>query len=334
MGGGTGVSADAGTVVVVGLGLVGGSVARALVAGGVTVLGVDPDAATRAAAREVGIDAVEDVPALAGRPLDVVVLAVPLRAMAATAAALAPVLGERTVLTDVGSVKGPVRAAIEAAGLGTRYVGAHPMAGTERSGFAASSAELVRGARWAVTADDRTAPDALHVVLGLVTGPLGGTASVLTDTAHDAAVALVSHVPHALATTLLTQVELAGVRDVALGLAAGSFRDGTRVGRTDPRRTEAMLVENAAHVAPVLRDVARDLLALADGLEAGAPVEKFFDAPATVRAILDARDVTGAGACGSTLVVEDAAGVLALLDAGTHGRVVVGTHGTAVVLGD
>jgi prephenate dehydrogenase len=120
-------------------------------------------------------------------------------------------------------------------------------------------------------------------VLRMVTGPMGGTASVLTDELHDEAAALVSHVPHVLANQLLGAVASAPVRDLALRLAAGSFRDGTRVGLTDPRRTEAMVTENAAWVAPVLRLAARDLERLADALDSNAPTHWFFDRPDPVR---------------------------------------------------
>jgi prephenate dehydrogenase len=215
-----------------------------------------------------------------------------MRAVAAELAeALAGEPGWDPTVTDVGSVKAPVREAVTDAGLGDRYVGAHPMSGTERSGFESSSAELMQGITWAVTCRPGdpgsgvagTDPWRLERVLRLVTGPLGGTAAVLTDKLHDEAVALVSHVPHVLANQLLGVVASAPVRDLALRLAAGSFRDGTRVGLTDPRRTEAMVTENGAWVAPVLRLAARDLERLADALDSNAPTHWFFDRPDPVR---------------------------------------------------
>jgi prephenate dehydrogenase len=150
------------------------------------------------------------------------------------------------------------------------------MAGTERSGFEASDVGLLDGVPWVVTAGPGTPPERLAVVLRLVTGPLAGTAAVLGDETHDEVAALVSHVPHVLATQLLNAVAGAPVRDAALGLAAGSFRDGTRVAFTDPARTEAMVTENAAWVAPALRKVVRDLEQLVEALEANAPVHGFF----------------------------------------------------------
>ncbi|MFI6426617.1 prephenate dehydrogenase [Promicromonospora sp. NPDC050880] len=276
------------SVGVVGLGLVGGSIARALQAAAVPVVATDP--VSGGEARAAGLTVADDVARLAANRPDVVVLAAPLRAMRSVAAELADALagepGWDPTVTDVGSVKGPVREAVAEAGLGERYVGAHPMSGTEHSGFAASSAELMQGVPWAVTVGPGTDPDRLVQVLTLVTGPLGGTAAVLTDELHDEAVALVSHVPHVLATQLLGAVAGAPVRDLALGLAAGSFRDGTRVGLTDPRRTEAMVTENGTWVAPALRLAARDLERLADALDSNAPTHWFFDRPDPVRARL------------------------------------------------
>ncbi|MEV0892685.1 prephenate dehydrogenase/arogenate dehydrogenase family protein [Promicromonospora sp. NPDC050262] len=308
------------SVGVVGLGLVGGSLARALQAAGVPVVATDP--VSGGEARAAGLTIADDVAHLAANRPDVVVLAAPLRAMRSVAAELAEALADEPgwdpTVTDVGSVKGPVREAVAEAGLGERYVGAHPMSGTEHSGFAASSAELMQGVPWAVTATPATDPDRLLQVLRLVTGPLGGTAAVLTDELHDEAVALVSHVPHVLANQLLGAVAGAPVRDVALRLAAGSFRDGTRVGFTDPRRTEAMVTENAAWVAPVLRLAARDLERLADELDSNAPTHWFFDRPEPVRDRIgragtarvtglrpgDATGTAGVGAAGTGLDVE------------------------------
>lgn len=289
--------AQHGPVGVVGLGLIGGSLAKALQAAGVPVVATDP--ASNEEARAAGLSVVDDVAGLALHRPEIVVLAAPLRAMRAVAGELAEALagepGWDPTVTDVGSVKAPVREAVADAGLAGRYVGAHPMSGTERSGFDASSPELMQGIPWAVTCGATEAgvagvagtdPVRLEQVLRLVTGPLGGTAAVLTDDLHDEAAALVSHVPHVLANQLLGAVSGAPVRDLALGLAAGSFRDGTRVGLTDPRRTEAMVTENAAWVAPVLRLAARDLERLADDLESNAPTHWFFDRPDPVRELI------------------------------------------------
>lgn len=271
-------------VAVVGLGLIGGSVAQTLVGQGHRVTGWDPDAPTRALARSVGIEAVATLEDLAAAGAPLVVVAVPLRAVGTTVARLAVLLPTTTVLTDVASVKGPVRDAVRAAGVVDRYVGAHPMAGTEHSGFAAADPELLRDVRWAVTLDETTRLDAFLSVAALVTGPFASVVHPLSDEVHDEAVALVSHVPHVVATELLNLVSGSPVSEVAQGLAAGSFRDGTRVARTTPRRTQAMVTDNAGWVAAALRLAARDLELLATRLEENAPVDEFFDRADPLRA--------------------------------------------------
>lgn len=311
---------DSSRVGVVGLGLIGGSLARALAAEGVGVVATDPSPRARTAARDAGLRVVDDVAELCAQLPDLIVLAVPLQAMGAVAKTVAEAVDGRPgwdpTVTDVGSVKGPVRDAVDDAGLGTRYVGAHPMAGTENSGFDASFPDLLRGIRWVVTvtagaatvADDvpgtgagratppsdrGTSPERLADLLRLITGVLGGSVVVLTDDVHDEVAALVSHVPHVLAGELLGLVAGAPVRDIALRMAAGSFRDGTRVAYGDPRRTEAMVTQNAAWVAPALRLAARDLEKLADALESNAAAGWFFDRPEPLRT---ARRVGGAPA--------------------------------------
>ncbi|WP_277208993.1 prephenate dehydrogenase [Isoptericola croceus] len=277
------MSAAGRPVAVVGLGLIGGSLARLLDARGVDVVATDASPATRAAARRAGLTVADDVAACVATA-DLVVLATPLRAMPAVAAEVAAHAPASATVTDVGSVKGPVRNEVSAAGLGGRYVGAHPMAGTEHSGFDASDVGLLDAVRWAVTVDAAVDPARLEAVLALVTGPCAGTVAVLTDEVHDEAAALVSHVPHVVATQLLNAVAGAPVREVALGLAAGSFRDGTRVAFTDPARTEAMVTQNAAWVAPALRKVVRDLELVIAALESNGSTHAFFRTADDVRA--------------------------------------------------
>ncbi|PRZ07752.1 prephenate dehydrogenase [Isoptericola sp. CG 20/1183] len=314
---------DAPRVAVVGLGLIGGSLARLLAARGVDVVATDVSAATRAAARRAGLTVADDV---AGCVADagLVVLATPLRAMPAVAADVAAHAPASATVTDVGSVKGPVRTEVRAAGLGDRYVGAHPMAGTEHSGFDASEASLLDGVRWAVTVDPAVDPARLATVLELVTGPCAGTVAVLTDEVHDEAAALVSHVPHVVATQLLNAVAGAPVRDVALGLAAGSFRDGTRVAFTDPARTEAMVTQNAAWVAPALRKVVRDLELVIEALETNASTHAFFRAADAVRQTGHPPVPAGAAPTAVEQVPLTAGWPAALVERCTAGAVVVG----------
>ena len=231
---------------IVGLGQIGGSLAAALLAAGRPVAGWDVDPAAREAAAARGLRITRE---LAG----VVVLAVPLPT---TTEALDEVtVAADATITDVGSVKVPVLAALGAA-YGGRFVGGHPMAGTERSGHAATDPGLFTGARWAVCLEPDTD---LARWLRVAEVALAAGAEVVPVTAaeHDDAVAAVSHVPHLLAAALAAAAGQAG--PLALSLAAGSFRDGTRVAGSDPALVTAMVEGNAAPAAVALQRVRAQL---------------------------------------------------------------------------
>jgi prephenate dehydrogenase len=270
-------------VAVVGLGQLGGSLAAALVAAGREVTGWDVDPAAREAAAGRGVRI--------GRQLGgVVVLAVPLPAMA-TALDDLDVAPDATV-TDLGSVKRPVRAAL--AGLGGRYVGGHPMCGTERSGHQATDPELFRGARWAVCLDSDTYGDTeLPRWMRVAEVALAAGAQVVpaTSAEHDAAVAAVSHVPHLLAAALAAAATEAG--PLALSLAAGSFRDGTRVAGSDPAFVTAMVEGNAGPVDAALRRVLTqlgrpwpELVAAGHAVRSAAPARREVRVPLERAALL------------------------------------------------
>jgi prephenate dehydrogenase len=233
-------------VAVVGLGQLGGSLAAALVAAGRTVTGWDTDPAARDAAAARGVSI--------GRALSgVVVLATPIPALGTALEGL-DVAADATV-TDLGSVKVPVLADLGAR-FGSRFVGGHPMCGTERSGHAATDPELFRGARWAVCLEPGTElPRWLRVAE--VALAVGASVVPVTAAEHDAAVAAVSHVPHLLAAALAAAAAEAG--PLALGLAAGSFASGTRVIGSDPGFVTAMVEGNAAPTGAALDAVRAQL---------------------------------------------------------------------------
>jgi prephenate dehydrogenase len=233
-------------VAVVGLGQLGGSLAAALVAAGREVSGWDVDPAAREAAAARGVRTTRE---LGG----VVVLAVPLPAMAGALDGLD--VDPAATVTDLGSVKVPVLASVGAA-LGDRFVGGHPMAGTERSGHGATDPGLFHGARWALCLEPGTD---LRRWLRAAEVALDAGAEVVPVTAaeHDDAVAAVSHVPHLLAAALAAAAGEAG--PLALGLAAGSFRDGTRVIGSDPAFVTAMVEGNAGPTAAALARVRAQL---------------------------------------------------------------------------
>jgi prephenate dehydrogenase len=280
---------------VVGLGQLGGSLAAALVATGRRVSGWDVDPAAREAAAARGVEITQN---LGG----VVVLAVPLPAMTSALDGLS--VDPDATITDVGSVKTPVLAAAGEA-YGPRFVGGHPMAGTERSGWEATDPELFRGARWAVCLEPETEP-ARWLRVAEVALAAGAEVVPVSSAEHDAAVAAISHVPHLLAAALAAAAGEAG--PLALNLAAGSFRDGTRVAGSDPALVTAMVEGNAGPTAAALARV-QDQLARPwpDLVAAGAAVARRPTARRTVRVPLDRAALLQLGRAGGAVTGRHAA---------------------------
>jgi len=252
---------------VIGLGLIGGSLLQAAAASGYEVAGYDADARTRELAAAAGYPVADSVAALVPA-VDVVVLAVPLPALlgvlAEVSAALAGHRGAFPLISDVTSVKAPVLELVSGAGLADRYVGGHPMAGTEHAGWAAADPRLFAGAAWVLTLERDTDLAAWLGLARLVTS-LGARVVPGTATDHDWAVAVISGVPHLLAVTLAA---LAGDDPLALALGAGSFRDATRVAGSRPELVAALWQGNRAAMLDVLDDLLARLAAARVAIEA------------------------------------------------------------------
>lgn len=220
---------------IIGTGLVGGSVGLALRRNGVVVRGYDHDAERMARALEMGaLD--ESVASAAGAvaDADLVVIAVPVSTVAD--AVVEALDAGAAIVTDVGSVKAPVVDAVEAArpALAARYVGGHPMAGSEQDGLDGADADLFQGATWVLTPTERTDAAAFATVRQTL-GAIGAEVFAVTPEEHDALVAMVSHVPQLAATTLMDVAATRGAgHALLLRLAAGGFRDMTRIAAGHP----------------------------------------------------------------------------------------------------
>jgi prephenate dehydrogenase len=222
-------------VALVGTGLIGGSVGLALRRAGAEVIGYDPDTARAERARVVGaVDLLaSSVKEIAAR-VDVVVVAVPVAAVASVV--VEALDAGAPLVTDVGSVKQPVVAAVEAERPddAPRFVGGHPMAGSEQEGLDGARDDLFAGATWVLTPTATTDPAAFAAVRALV-GELGADTIALAPDVHDALVAVVSHVPQLAASTLMNVADRGSDRHaVMLRLAAGGFRDMTRIASGNP----------------------------------------------------------------------------------------------------
>jgi prephenate dehydrogenase len=289
-------------LVVVGLGLMGGSLARAVkdarLPWRVRALARDP--ATRQAALAAGaVDEAVDEPAAAAAGADLVVLALPVLAVPAAARALAPHLAPGTVVTDVGSTKAALVRSLEGIlPAGVPFVGGHPIAGTEDSGFTASFAGLYRGARCLLTPGATSTPAAVAVVRSLWES-VGMRVEEMDAATHDRILAVISHLPHVVAYALVNAA--AAAERGAPGLLAytgGGFRDFTRIAASHPAMWRDICLDNRDEVLAAL-----DLfLAEAQRLRAmiaagdGAGLEAAFAAARVVRRSLAPSPAPGATA--------------------------------------
>ncbi len=254
-------AATAGPVRVVGTGLLGASVGLGLRALGVDVVLHDPSRVTVMLARDLGAGR---IPAGDDPSPSLVVVAAPPDVTGDVVAAELDAHPD-AVVTDVASVKGAVLATLRSAGVDlTRYVGSHPMAGSERSGPTAARPDLFVGRPWVVVPSDDSSPEAILAVRNLVTD-LGATPVMLDARLHDEAVAVVSHLPQVVSS--LVAARLRDAEPAALDLAGQGLRDVTRIAAGDPALWTAILSANATAVLPALRATRADLDALIEALE-------------------------------------------------------------------
>ena len=270
-----------------GLGLIGGSLARA-VQPLVPSFGWSPSEDTRAAASADDFDVVDSLEAALIRAADqdaLVVLASPVttfRGLLRSINDIAPTVR----LTDVASVKGAVQDEVSDLAPRTRYVGSHPMAGTAASGWSAGSADLFGGAAWVTCLTEDTDIDDWATVASLALA-LGSRVVPADAQAHDEAVARISHLPHLMALALAQVGDNGGA--LALSLAASSFADATRVAGTRPELIRAMCETNRNALIDAMDD-ALGILGVARGsLASTGSLFKIAEAGHLARARFDGR---------------------------------------------
>jgi prephenate dehydrogenase len=248
------------SVVVIGAGLIGTSIALSLRERGTRIWLSDRDPAAATLAADIGAGSILPSDGPPDGPADLAILAVPPGAVAAELAA-AQARGLARCYTDVASVKElPLRHARELGCDLTSYVPGHPLSGRERSGPAAARADLFLGRAWVLCPEPQAAPAAVAAVTGLASA-CGAQPVLLSAAEHDRWVALVSHVPQLVAAGMGARLELAP--DGALALAGQGLRDVTRIAAGDPDLWTQILTANAGPVAEILALVARDLAAAA-----------------------------------------------------------------------
>ncbi|KGB52824.1 Cyclohexadienyl dehydrogenase [Sphingopyxis sp. LC363] len=276
-------------VAVIGLGLIGSSIARAVAERlpEVAVTGHDASDDVRGVARALGLcDTIVDDPAAAVADADLVILAVPVGRMADAAAAIAPGLKAGAIISDVGSSKAGVADALAKALPDHIVIPAHPVAGTENSGPAAGFATLF-DRRWCIVTPGAGASGEAVTAVTSFWQALGAKVDVMDAAHHDMVLAVTSHLPHLIAYTIVgTASELEEVTESeVIKYSAGGFRDFTRIAASDPVMWRDVFLANKDAVLATLQRFNEDLTALQQAIRRGdgAKLEDWFTRTRAIR---------------------------------------------------
>lgn len=256
---------------IIGVGLIGGSLARALKKADVVgeVIGAGRDVAHLKNAKTLGvIDHFETDITLAVDGCDMVVLAVPLGAIQSMLEKIAPVITKEMIITDVGSAKGSVITAAQAAFkvLPETLVPAHPIAGTEKSGVEASFAELYENRRIIITPLKSSSAFAISKVSDMWKA-CGAEVVETTIEHHDEVLAATSHLPHMLAFSLVDTLAKMDAKNEIFDFAAGGFRDFTRIASSDPDMWRDICLANGDALVKMIKMFSNDLQLLSNAIE-------------------------------------------------------------------
>lgn len=276
-------------VALIGLGLIAGSMSLAMRRAGVAgeIVGTARSDETRRIAEEIGlVDRVVASSAEAAEGADLIVLAVPVGAMADIAAEIAPHLKPGALVIDVGSVKRSVfDSVIPALPEGVHFIGTHPMAGTEHSGPRSGFAELFDN-RWCLVVPPEDAPAELVEKLERFWRSLGSNTERMDPDHHDLVCAVVSHTPHLIAYTMVGVADdLRRVTDSeVIKFSAAGFRDFTRIAASDPTMWRDVFLTNKDATLEILGRFTEELFALQRAIRTGDG-EQLFDYFTRTRAI-------------------------------------------------
>jgi cyclohexadieny/prephenate dehydrogenase len=284
-------------VALIGLGLIGSSLARAMKKHGLAghVAGTARSAATRAKAFELGyLDSIHDGPGLCVKDADLVVICAPLGAYAEIGASIRDHLAKGAILTDVGSAKQSViRDLGPIVPEGVHLIPGHPVAGTEHSGPEAGFAELFQG-RWCILTPPPGSDEVAVEKLAELWRRAGSNIEIMEPGHHDRVLAITSHLPHIIAYTIVsTATDLAdATQSEVIKFSAGGFRDFTRIAASDPIMWRDVCLNNREAVLEMLGRFNEDLTALQRAIRWGEGdklQELFTRTRAIRRGIIDAK---------------------------------------------
>ena len=226
---------------------------------------------------------------------------------------LKDVISDDCIITDAGSVKGPIHKAVEELGMEHCFIGGHPMAGSEQSGFEHSSDHLLENAYYILTPGGEVPLEKLTEFSELIDS-LGSIPMVLTAEEHDFITAGVSHLPHIIASSLVNLVNaLDNEAEYMKTIAAGGFRDITRIASSSPVMWEQICVENHENISTVLDEYIRMLIQIRCSID-NQEAENLYDMFARSRDYRDSIDATSSGLINKTYVlyidiVDEAGGI-------------------------
>jgi cyclohexadieny/prephenate dehydrogenase len=268
-------------IAIIGFGLIGSSLARAVRAHGLvgTIVACDLSQDARATIARLGLaDEVTDDPAIAARDADLVVIAAPLGAYADIVERMAPALKAGAIVSDVGSVKGPVVRDLPALlPKSVHLVPGHPIAGTENSGPASGFETLFEGRWFIMTPPPGTDEEAVRKVGALWAG-CGSLIEIMEPSHHDKVLGITSHLPHLIAYTIVgTAADLEDdAQSEVIKFSASGFRDFTRIAASDPTMWRDVFLNNREAVLEMLQRFNEDLTALQRAIRVGDG-EALFD---------------------------------------------------------
>jgi cyclohexadieny/prephenate dehydrogenase len=275
-------------VAIIGLGLIGSSVARGIRAHmpTVRVTGHDADPEVRAIADRIDLcDDIADTAGAAVIDADLVMLCVPVGAIGAAAAAIADDLPPEAIVSDVGGAKASVLKAMREALPRAAIVPGHPVAGTEHSGPESGFSSLFRG-RWCILTPDDATPEAAVARVRAFWEALGANVELMSPEHHDLVLAVTSHVPHLIAYSIVgTASDLEQVtQSEVIKYSAGGFRDFTRIAASDPTMWRDVFLNNREAVLEILQRLTEDVTMLQRAIRWGDG-DKLFDLFTRTRAI-------------------------------------------------
>ena len=261
------------SIALIGLGLIGSSIARAARehAAEIELTGYDDDPDIRRRAADLQfVDRVVEQPAAAVTGADLVILCVPVGSMSAAARAIAPGLKQGAIISDVGSSKAIVATVLREVLPDAIIIPGHPIAGTENSGPEAGFATLFRG-RWCILTPDESAPSEAVQRLSGFWSSLGARVEIMDARQHDLTLAATSHLPHLIAYTIVgTASDLESVtQNEVIKYSAGGFRDFTRIAASDPKVWRDILLANKNELLEQSRLFQRSLAGLEKLIESG-----------------------------------------------------------------